>query len=70
MEQWNNRNTSKENMFLTFLNKLREVGILDQIRKRQIIIADDQFVNLKAFDMSLESIDPAFNEYLKMFANG
>ena len=46
MENWNGRNRPNENNFLTFLNKLRTSGILDEKRKGQIVLADDQFINL------------------------
>ena len=70
MENWSDKNDLNENKFLTFLNKLRSAGLLDKRRKRQIIFADDQYVNLQALKMSVESIDPSFNQWLKMFPNG
>ena len=41
MEHWNDRNRLKDKEILTFLNKLNKAGILDKIRKGQIIIAED-----------------------------
>ena len=70
MENWSDKNNLNENEFLTFLNKLRSAGILDRRRERQIIFADDQYINLQALKMSAESIDPSFNQWLKMFQNG
>ena len=70
MEHWSDNNKLNENKFLAFLNKLRSAGILDKRRKRQIIFADDQYINLQALKMSVESIDPSFNKWLKLFPNG
>ena len=70
MEHQSDNNKLNENKFLTFLNKLRSAGILDKRRKSQIIYADDQYVNLQALKMLVESIDPSFNKWLKMFPNG
>ena len=41
MEHWSDSDKLNENKFLTFLNKLRTAGILDEKRKGQIIFADD-----------------------------
>ena len=70
MENWSDKTDLNEDKFLIFLNKLRSAGLLDKRRKRQIIFADDQYVNLQALKMSAESIDPSFNQWLKMFPNG
>ena len=41
MEHWNGQIEPKKDKFLTFLNKLRTSGVLDEKRKGQIIFADD-----------------------------
>ena len=58
------------NNFLAFLNKLRELGVLEHANTGTIVFADDQFVNLQAVKMAIQDLGISTQDRFKMFSNG